>query len=189
MKLPSMRRAATPRSDLSRHSTLYTCGCDEGYYITATELDTISKRRLLNGDSSCENFSCEKCEAGFYCPGGLADGTSCTAPQGFYCPKGWTPIADADANPTTRRDSVDPAEAGRPCPPNMFCAGNTTQPVALPLLCDLAQSCGPLLEANDTCAVKQSTFYKYNDPAADVAVDGDDSTCMKTATADTDANP
>eukprot|EP00961_Rhodomonas_salina_P069529 933662-Rhodomonas_salina.1 len=71
----------------------------------------------------------------------------------------------------------------------MFCAGNTTQPVALPLVCDLAQSCGPLLEANATCAVKQSTFYKYNDPAADVAVDGDDITCMKTATADTDANP
>eukprot|EP00961_Rhodomonas_salina_P166774 2247562-Rhodomonas_salina.1 len=93
---------------------------------------------------------------GFYCSGSEDSKTACTVPEGFYCPALWKPIFDGQF--AARRDSVDPAEEGRPCPPNMYCAGNTSQPVALPLVCDLAQSCGPPLEANATCAVKQSTF-------------------------------
>eukprot|EP00961_Rhodomonas_salina_P036226 487105-Rhodomonas_salina.1 len=142
-----------------------TCKCDAGFYGDGETCTACTEGYHCLAEST--RAAGVACRAGYYCAGGTAPEVECTCEEGFYCPAVWTPIDDA--NPTVRRDSVDPAEAGRPCPPNMYCAGNTSQPVPLPLVCDLAQSCGPLLEANGTCAVKQSTFFKYNDPAAHVA--------------------
>eukprot|EP00961_Rhodomonas_salina_P136369 1834659-Rhodomonas_salina.1 len=119
------------------------------------------------------------CPAGYYCAGNTANKIPCEAAEGFYCPGQFQP-----GTPT-----LEEGLAGRPCPPGAFCEGKKAQPVEVPPLCDLVQACGNRIAANETCGVAQSTFFKYNDPAADVAVDGEDSTCMKTATAETDSNP